>query len=81
MNHLKSRPRVKKCYGRGCFSSFALSLPNNPHDYCILFPSAQTLGQVCFRAGLSGYLAPYCASVSDDEVTYKQVDDMTKKHP
>ena len=47
MNHLKSRPRVKKCYGRGCFSSFALSLPDTPHDYCILFPSAQTLGQVC----------------------------------
>ena len=46
MNHLKSRPRVKKRYGRGCFSSFALSLPDNPHDYCILFPSAQTLGQV-----------------------------------
>ena len=46
MNHLKSRPRVKKRYGRGCFSSFALSLPDNPHGYCILFPSAQTLGQV-----------------------------------
>ena len=50
MNHLKSRPRVKKSYGRGCFSSFALSLPDNPHDYCILFPSAQTLGQVCEEA-------------------------------
>ena len=47
MNHLKSRPRVKKRYGRGCFSSFALSLPDNPHDYCILIPSAQTLGQMC----------------------------------
>lgn len=46
MNHLKSRPRVKKRYGRGCFSSFALSLPDNPHDYCILFPAAQTLGHV-----------------------------------
>lgn len=56
MNHLKSRPRAKKRYGRGCFSSFALSLPDNPHDYCILFPSAQTLGQMCFSARGSSFL-------------------------
>ena len=44
MNHLKSRPRVKKRYGRGCFSSFALSLPDNPHDYCIPFPPCSNFG-------------------------------------
>lgn len=41
----------------------------------------QADGTFTFRAGLSGYLAPYCATVSDDELTYKQVGDMTKKHP
>lgn len=48
MNHLKSRPRVKKRYGRGCFSSFALSLPDNPHDYCIPFPPCSNFGTGVF---------------------------------
>lgn len=35
-------------------------------------------GSFTFRAGLSGYLAPYSATVSDEGVTYKQVGDMVK---
>lgn len=41
----KPPPRQKR-YGMGCFSSFAASLPATPHDSSILFPFAQTLGQV-----------------------------------
>ena len=39
-------PSRQKRYGMGCFSSFAASLPATPHDSSILFPFAQTLGQV-----------------------------------
>lgn len=38
----------------------------------------QADGSFSFRAGLSGYLAPYSATVSDAGVTYKQVGDMVK---
>lgn len=38
-------------------------------------------GSFTFRAGLSGYLAPYAASVSEDGVSYQQVGDMVKCHP
>ncbi len=47
MNHLKSLHRSKNRSGRGCFSSLASSRPSNPHDCCIQFPFAKTLGQVC----------------------------------
>ena len=38
-------------------------------------------GSFTFRAGLSGYLAPYSASVSDDGVIYKQEGDMFNHRP
>ena len=41
----------------------------------------QADGTFTFRAGLSGYLAPYSATVSNAGVTYKCVGDMVKTHP
>lgn len=41
----------------------------------------QADGSFTFRAGLSGYLAPYSATVSNAGVTYKRVGDMVKTHP
>lgn len=41
----------------------------------------QADGTFTFRAGLSGYLAPYSATVSNAGVTYKRVGDMVKTHP
>lgn len=38
-------------------------------------------GSFTFRAGLSGYLAPYSASVSDEGVIYKQEGDMVNHRP
>ena len=41
----------------------------------------QADGTFTFRAGLSGYLAPYSATVSGSGVSYKCVGDMVKIHP
>ena len=41
----------------------------------------QADGTFTFRAGLSGYLAPYSATVSNAGVSYKCVGDMVKTHP